>query len=205
VLNNHFCDRSAIGCHCQAQHKKSLTSGKRKKWSYCKGAVQKWTAWEWGLELFRTLLPHMMGPQIRRFWGWRLVWFFLRFDAGSLWGKEFNVWRRRAMEDIKGVDVVMPWGALILALLSWEQKKEQKSVETKMIATDLHSRTMCNVLEGCRGVLERDGKKGEKRKQSNIRFARACLALSRCDLRTKLRRLYELHVRVIMASQGEEP
>jgi hypothetical protein len=58
---------------------------------------------------------------------------------------------------------VVPWGAFILVLLSWEQTKDQKSDETKLTSTDLHSRTMCNVLEGARGIPERDGKKREKR------------------------------------------
>jgi hypothetical protein len=45
------------------------------------------------------------------------------------------------MKGIKGVDVVVPWGAFILALPSSEQK-EEKSDETKMTATDHHDRTM---------------------------------------------------------------
>jgi hypothetical protein len=32
-----------------------------------------------------------------------------------------------------------------------------------MTSTDLHSRTMCNVWEGSRGVSERVGKKDKKR------------------------------------------
>lgn len=46
------------------------------------------------------------------------------------------------MKGIKGVDVVVPWGAFILALPSSEQKEEEKSDETKMTATDHHDRTM---------------------------------------------------------------
>jgi hypothetical protein len=80
------------------------------------------------------------------------------------------------MEGIKGMDVVVPWCALILALLSWEQKEEKKNEETKMTSTDLHDQTICTVLEGGRGVPERAWKKRPKKKRQKVRFAATWLS-----------------------------
>jgi hypothetical protein len=70
--------------------------------------------------------------------------------------------RWQAMEGIKGVDVVVPWGAFILTLLSLKQNDRKKNTETKLGSIEIHDRTICNVLEGGRGVLERVREKSRK-------------------------------------------
>jgi hypothetical protein len=67
------------------------------------------------------------------------------------------------MEGIKGMDVVVPWGGIILALLTREQKDKEKNDETKICSIRFHHRTMCNVLESGWGVSETSRKKRPKK------------------------------------------